>query len=90
MVDRPLLDDLLRRAKARWDSMTPQQRAEMFHKQRRSYVVSEAGFGSDKDELAYRAAHARGDTAEMARLDAEGRERMRAAGEIFDRMFPDA
>ncbi len=43
--------------------------------QRRSWVASEAAWGSDADEAAYRAAFDRGDKEEMVRLDAEGEAR---------------
>ena len=47
--------------------------------QRRSYVASEAAWGSDVDEAAYRAAHERGDKEEMVRLDAEAEKRRQRA-----------
>jgi hypothetical protein len=47
--------------------------------QRRSWVAAESGFGSDADEAAYRAAYERGDTTEMARLDAEAEKRKQRA-----------
>lgn len=53
--------------------------------ERHSYNRAEAGMGSDADELAYRSAFRRGDTKEMARLDAESQQRMAD----FDARFPD-
>ncbi len=41
--------------------------------------AAEAAMGSDADEAAYRAAHARGDKDEMARLKAEGEKRRQRA-----------
>lgn len=54
-------------------------------RQRHSYNRAEAGIGSDADELAYREALARGDTAEITRLDAESQQRMTD----FDARFPE-
>lgn len=48
------LDDLLRRAKAKFDAMTPEQQDEMFRQQRESWVRGEIGIGSDANEAAYR------------------------------------
>lgn len=88
MADRAELDELLRQAKVRWDAMSPEERENMLRQQRRSYVISEMGMGDDEDELAYRAAHNRGDTAEMKRLQAEAEQRAQAAAAVYDRMFP--
>ena len=79
MTDRARLDDLIAAARAR-GPMT----ADEIEAQRRSYVIAEIGMGSDSDEAAYRAAHARGDAAEMARLDDEAAKRVAAAKAILD------
>jgi hypothetical protein len=71
-------------AEARYAAMTPAERRAMWDAQRRGYVRAEAGFGSDADESAYRAAHARGDTEALARLDAESEARMQMADRIME------
>lgn len=78
----PLPEDLkplLREAVARVAAMSPAERAEMYAAQRHSVAIAEAGFGSDADEAAYRAAFEAGDAAEMNRLLAEGEERAHRA-----------
>lgn len=70
---RPELDALLDAAIKR--GVTEEE----LQAQRRHYVASEAAWGSDADEAAYRAAHGRGDMAEMARLNAEGKARQQWA-----------
>jgi hypothetical protein len=54
--------------------------------QRRSYAATEAAWGSDADEAAYRAACNRGDKEEMARLEAEGEKRRQRAIEYMQEM----
>lgn len=82
MTRRAELDELLKSAMARVDAMTPEARAAMYREQRRNYILSEMEWGDDEDEAAFRAAFERGDTAEMQRLEAEGKER-RAAAERY-------
>lgn len=76
---RDNLARLLAEARARG----PISRAEL-EAQRRSYVRAEAGFGSDADERAMRDAMARGDKAEIKRLDMEAEARMAAVDRYFD------
>lgn len=52
-------------------TMTPAEIA----KQRRNYVIGEAGMGSDADEAAYRVAMETGDNEALAKLDAEAKAR---------------
>jgi uncharacterized protein len=77
----PELQDLLKRAAAKFDAMTPEQRREMMAAQRRSWAPDEAGMGSDADEAAYAAALRAGDTETVARLEAESQARMRSIDE---------
>jgi molybdopterin-biosynthesis enzyme MoeA-like protein len=84
----PTLDDMAKQAVARAKAMTPQERAEMFEAQKRSFVLAEAGFGSDEDEAAYAAALAAGDKDEIARLDRESAERVASAARYLDRFAP--
>ena len=77
--DQDNLARLLAKARARG----PMGKAER-EAQRRSYVRAEMGFGSDADEAAMRAAVARGDKAEIARLEREAEARMAAADQYFD------
>lgn len=79
----PELTELLARARATVDAMTPDQRAEMYRQQRESWVVGEAGFGSDADEAAYRAAVQAGHAGAIAKLNEEAEERTR---EILNEM----
>ena len=72
------LSHLIEQAKAR-----PVSRAEL-EAQRRSYVRAEAGFGSDADERAIRDAMARGDKAEIKRLDMEAEARTAAVDRYFN------
>lgn len=80
------LTSLIARAMAAYATMTPGQKAEMHRQQRRSYVIAEMGFGSDDDEAAYRTAFCSNDTAALARLDMEARERMRNAEAFLDQI----
>lgn len=50
------LEELLRKAKERWDGMTPEQQDEMLKAQRESWVRGEMAMGTDRDEAEYRAA----------------------------------
>ena len=77
------LTEALAKAKARGDAMTPREQAQMLADQRRSYVIGEAGFGTDEDERAYAAAVASGDRNEIQRLNAEAKARMDRAREIL-------
>jgi hypothetical protein len=82
-------DDIKARIKASIDAfnaLPPEQQAEMIRQQRRSFVRAEAGFGSDKIEAEYAAAYRLGDAETLKRLDAEAKERMRAADAIMDKM----
>lgn len=72
------LDKMIREAIAKVDAMTPEQRAEMYRAQRRSFMRAEASFGSDADEAAYRKAIAQSDEAKIARLEAEASARVDA------------
>lgn len=54
-VDRELTE-LLARARAAVAAMTPEQRAEMYRRQRESWGHGQDAIGSDADEAAYRAA----------------------------------
>ncbi len=88
MVERFDLDDLVRRSIENWNALTPEQQASARREQRRAYVVSEAGWGSDAQEQAYRAAYRSGDTETLARLQAESMQRMKDAGDRFDKEYP--
>lgn len=77
-VQSPELTALLE--KAARHVMTPEE----IRAQRRSFVVAEAGFGSDADEAAYRAAYDAGDKTEIERLDFESGLRMTMAREYMD------
>lgn len=78
------LNNLIVQAKTTWDAMSPAEQQRMLAVQRRSFVLAEAGMGSDADEAAYRAAWRRGDEFEMARLDHEAKDRIEAARRIID------
>lgn len=47
ITDNPELSELLRKAKASVDAMTPEQRAEMLRKQAESWARSEAQWAKD-------------------------------------------
>ncbi len=66
--------------KARNHVMTKEE----YEAQRRSFVVAEAGFGSDADEAAYRMAFDADDKAEIERLTFEADLRMAQAREYMD------
>lgn len=88
MGERFDLDELVKRSREAWAAMTPEQQASVRREQRRGYVVSEAGWGSDADEQAYRAAYRAGDTDDLARLQAASMQRMKDAGDRFDKEYP--
>lgn len=67
-------------ARAAQHKMTPAE----IEAQRRSFARAEAGFGSDADEAAYRAALVRGDEPELRRLRRQADERVRRAEEIMN------
>lgn len=64
--------------------MTPEQRAEMWRAQRRSFIRADAGFGSDADEAAYRGALEAGDAEAIKRLDKESRARVAQVEALMD------
>lgn len=80
------IERLVEQAREKWKAMTPAERAAMLGAQRRSWVLAEAGFGTDADEAAFRSAMEQGDEQEMARLDREAEARMTAAACIMDGM----
>ena len=86
MTDRPNLDRLIRESIEEFNRMSPEDQEKMLAAQRRSYVRAEMGFGSDADEAAMAAAIRAGDSAEIARLEAEADARM----EAYDRSVGDA
>lgn len=75
----------IREAVERYERMSPAEKKAMWEAQKRSFVIGEAGFGSDRDEAEYRVAVERGDATEIARLDAEAEKRM-ADARAFDRV----
>jgi hypothetical protein len=81
---RPDLDKLVNDSIEAMKTMTTQQRSDMLRDQARSYVLGEAGIGSDKDEAEYRAALMADDHETLARLDREASERVRTASKIID------
>jgi hypothetical protein len=83
LATNPELIALLSRARDVVEAMTPEQRGTMIAAQRRSYVIGEAGMGSDADEAAYRAALVAGDHSALVRLNAESMERMQMADRIL-------
>jgi|GEM_PF-7118025 len=50
------IEDLLAKAKAHFDSLTPSEQDEMRQQQRESWVRGELAFGTDRDEALSRAA----------------------------------
>lgn len=79
--DRDDLIAALKRIAGR--KMTPEEMAV----QRRDYVISEMGWGSDKDEAAYSAALASGDKEALRQLEVEAEERMARAEKLYDKLF---
>lgn len=88
MGERPHTDDRLI-AKLREVAKRPMTRKEV-EEQRRAYARAEAGFGSDADEAAYASALARGDKAEIERLDLEAQNRMAAVDRYYSDGSDDA
>lgn len=78
------LAKLVADARARYEAMTPAEKERMYREQRRSYCRAEAGFGSDKDEAAMRAAIESGDPECIA--EEQFNEALRLAE--FDRIWP--
>lgn len=78
------LNTLLARARDRWNSMPPSEKEQMLASQCRSYVIAEAGFGSDRDEADYATAVTAGDRNEIQRLRAEAEKRMAVARRLMD------
>jgi hypothetical protein len=75
---------LLAEARARWDAMSPAERWAQIEAQKRSYVIAEAGFGSDADEAAWHAAHASGNPERIAAEEAKVQARMEAARKYLE------
>lgn len=69
--ERPELARLLQKAAAH--KMSKRE----IEAQCQSWIAGEIGMGSDADEAAYAVALVRGDTAEIARLDAEAEARVK-------------
>lgn len=78
------LETKLKEAVAAFEAMSPEDRRAMIEAQKRSYVIAEAGFGSDADEAAYRAAAESDDPERIAAEEAKAQARMRAAREYLD------
>lgn len=76
VIHNDALAKAIREAVERYERMSPAEKAAMWEAQKRSFVIGEAGFGSDRDEALYRVAFEAGDAEEMARLDAEAETRM--------------
>ena len=60
-LPRPDLEVALRNAAADFAALPTEKQAEVFRAQRRSFVIAEAGFGSDQQEAEYAQAVADGD-----------------------------
>jgi hypothetical protein len=71
------LKDLIAKSNARFDAMSPAKQAEHRAAQRESYSRANVGFGSDKDEVKYRAALGSGDPAALAECQREETERLK-------------
>ena len=82
------LSEALKAAAERVRQMTPQERAEMYRAQRRSFMRAEASFGTDADERAYSRAVAHGDEKEIARLESEASARVDAVEAYLDEIDP--
>ena len=52
-MDASLLK-LIKEAEARYEAMTPEEKASMWEAQRQSFVRGQMAFGSDADEAEYR------------------------------------
>lgn len=60
------------------------ERRAMIEAQKRSYIIAEAGFGSDADEAAYRAALDSGDPDRITAEEAKAEARMAAARQYLE------
>jgi hypothetical protein len=87
-VADPELLRLIAESVERYEALSPEQRLAHDRAQRRSWILAEAGFGSDADEAAYRVALERGDWPTMIRLDEEAEERRKRAEEFLARAGP--
>ncbi len=72
------LDTAIRKAASDFAALPPEKQAEVFRAQRRSFVIAEAGFGSDRQEAEYSQAVADGDADKIALLDKQAEWRMDA------------
>lgn len=81
------LTELIAKARAAYDAMTPTQRRAMDLEQRRSYCRAEAGFGSDRDEAEYAAAMASGDTTRIAACEAKSQARMAVFDQYWEQKY---
>ena len=80
----PELETKLAAAIEAFRAMPPAEQRAMIEAQKRSYVIAEAGFGSDADEAAYRAARESGDPARIAEEEAKSAARMEAARKFME------
>ena len=60
------LEELMAKARAEYEAMTPAQRNALHREQRESYVRAEIALGSDADEAEYNEAILSGDQARIA------------------------
>lgn len=77
------MDDSLRNSIEQARARGPMTREEI-DAQRRSFVLAEAGFGSDADEAEYAAALVSGDEGAIAECKRKEGERIAAASRILD------
>jgi hypothetical protein len=84
--DDPALTKLIAEAKARYEAMSPVERATHDRAQRRSYVLAEIAMGSDADEVAYRRAVETDNWVEQARLEREGNRRAAFAAQHLEEL----
>jgi hypothetical protein len=68
----------IQKARARFEAMTPAEKAEMSRRQARSWGRAEAAFGSDADEAEYAAAMASGDPDRIAEVKRKEEQRLAA------------
>jgi hypothetical protein len=73
------LSELLEKALIRYDTMSNDEKKKMRAEQRRSYILGEAGIGSDADEASYRAAVETGDIVKLNELNVAALERVEYA-----------
>lgn len=78
------IEQLIRDSVEAFKRMAPEEQAAMMRQQRRSFVIGEAGFGSDADEAAYRLALENNDKAELKRLSDAAELRRRIAEKWLD------